>query len=350
MPIAPWTPAIPDPFARTAQGGATGPVNPLQAGWNTLIYGTRGANVNDVTNPNGMASVGGTGYVGSAGGTGGTGSGSNVTGQSAANNLSAAPDISSLTQLINNLNIAGQQQANAARIPNATGLETQSSTNIGSLLGGNIPQDVITQLAQQAAERGVAIGSPGSDNTNSSLLRSLGLTSLDLQQLGQQNLSAAYARNPVARLFDPTSQLITPYQQGELNNQANRLALDWYSLLHPQYGGGGGRGGGGQQQPQQQAPDMSWFQNALNRASNLNTGGPIGVPAVGLPPQTTYGNNPITDLDFGFGQPNPIQDTDFGFGDTSGVGYDIAAPPTSFGYDQPIDYSNYDPFGLYGGG
>jgi len=255
-------------------------------------------------------------------------SGTNVTGQAVGNNLAAAPDLSSLTNLINQLNIGAQQQANAARIPGSTGLEAQSSANIGSELSGVIPQDVITQLAQQSAERGVAMGSPGSDNSQSSLLRSLGLTSLDLQQLGQQNLTAADARNPVARLFDPTSQLITPAQQGSLNNQANQLALDWYSVLHPNVAGGRGGGGGQQQQQQPTAPDMSWFQRALTSAGGLNR--PIGVQPVGLPPATPYDPNSVWDPNFIAG--NPVMDT---------AAVDYSAPS----FDTAG--ANYDPFAGY---
>jgi hypothetical protein len=232
--------------------------------------------------------------------SGGAGSGSNVTGQAIANNLSAAPDLTSLTNLINQLNIQGQQQANAARIPNGAALETKSSSNIGDLLGGIIPEDVKTRLAQAAAERGVAMGSPGSDNVNSSLLRSLGLTSLDLQQLGQQNLTAADARNPVAKLFDPTTQLITPYQQGSLNTEANRLALDWQRYLHPNTGPtGGGRGGGQPTTPTDTAPDMSWFSRALASAGNLNQPGGVAPVTRYAPPATTYNPNQITEDDYG---------------------------------------------------
>jgi hypothetical protein len=47
---------------------------------------------------------------------------------------------------------------------------------------------------------------------------------LQIQQQGQQNLTAADARNPGAPLFDPTTQLLTPYQQGELTNQSASIA------------------------------------------------------------------------------------------------------------------------------
>ena len=260
--------------------------------------------------------------------------GTDVTGQAVSNNLASGPDLASLTNLINQLNLQAQQQSNAGRIPGGPALEQQSSTNIGSLLGGNIPQDVITQLAQQAAERGVAMGSPGSDNANSSLLRSLGLTSLDLQQLGQKNLTAALARNPGAPLFDPTSQLITPYQQGTLNNQANQLALEWYRALHPQLGySGGGRGGQQPQQPSQ--PDMSWFTRALGSAGALNQ--PVGAPNVLAPPASTY--NPNFD----------VAGVDVPTFDTVGTGYNYNPSDVSAVDVPSFDTAgaNYDPFAEY---
>ena len=322
MPIAPWNPGGYFPF----NYGVTGPVG-APAGNRSAQGGTTGSASDPLRTVQDLTGV-----------SSGSGSGSDITGQTIANNLASGPNLASLTNLVNQLNIGAQQQANAARIPNATGLETQSSANIGSELSGTLPQDIITQLGQQAAERGVAIGSPGSDNTQSSLLRALGLTSLDLQQLGQQNLTAAYGRNPVAKLFDPTTQLITPYQQGSLNNQANQLALDWYRTLHPNIGNTGGRGGGYGQPEQPTAPDMGWFQNALNSASNFNR--PGGVPTVGSPPPTTYNPNlqppalDITDPSMDFSAPNF---------DSSGYNYD----PTGMSFlDAPSDFG--DQFAGYG--
>src|SRR5512133_3268237 len=96
-------------------------------------------------------------------------------------NVNNFGDIQALTDKINALNIAAQQQANAARIPGATGLEEKSSANISSALGGQLPADVLAQLAQGAAERGVGTGQPGGDQVNSAYLRALGLNSLKLQ-------------------------------------------------------------------------------------------------------------------------------------------------------------------------
>ncbi len=158
-------------------------------------------------------------------------------------------ELGQLTDYINSLNLAAQQRANAGRIPGATGLETASSGNIASELAGQPSASTIRLLQQQAAERGVATGVGGdSPNATAAYLQALGLTSEQLQETGQRDLSAALGRNPAAPIFDPTSQLMTPYQSEQLNLERQRLAQE--------AGGGGGGyaaprvgsvgGGGGQ--------------------------------------------------------------------------------------------------------
>src|SRR5579859_4317847 len=156
-------------------------------------------------------------------------------------------DIASITQLVNNLNLSGQKASNVSRIPNAAALEQTSSSNIGSELKGQLPPDVIRLMQQQAAERGTATGTSGSPNNNAAYLQALGLTSLGLEEQGQGDLTKAYARNPGAPLFDPTTQLLTPYQSGELNlqtqSEADRTGLEEERLALEAargYGGGGG--------------------------------------------------------------------------------------------------------------
>lgn len=73
----------------------------------------------------------------------------------------------------------------------------QEMTNIGSLLKGIIPSDVLSQLYQSGAERGIGIGSPGSPNANAAMLRALGLTSLGLQEQGLGDLSKVIAQVPI---------------------------------------------------------------------------------------------------------------------------------------------------------
>lgn len=76
--------------------------------------------------------------------------------------------------------------------------------NIGSMSRGEVPTDVTNLLARQAAERGIATGSPGSPNSNASYLQALGLTSLGLQNQAVSTLGnvlpllpgAAISQNP----------------------------------------------------------------------------------------------------------------------------------------------------------
>ena len=140
-------------------------------------------------------------------------------------NLGNSGNVQSISDLVNSINQAAQKSAQAARIPNNPALEAQSSTNIGSELAGQVPQDVMQILQQQAAERGVSSGvGADSPNANSAYLKALGLTSLQQQQTGQSNLSAADARNPAAPIFDPTSQIITPYQGAQLGLQQQQIS------------------------------------------------------------------------------------------------------------------------------
>lgn len=140
-------------------------------------------------------------------------------------NAGVDPNMEEITNLINQLNIQAQQNANAARIPNATGLEQQSSANIASQLSGELPADVVNQIAQAAAERGVAGGISGSPNDTAAYLKALGLTSYDMTQQGQANLTSALGRNQAASTFDPSALIITPTQAATIANQtyANQL-------------------------------------------------------------------------------------------------------------------------------
>lgn len=123
------------------------------------------------------------------------------------------PELQTLASGMNAINRLGQSEALAARIPGASDLEAQSSQMIASELRGEVPQDVLAQLGREGAEGAVGTGTA----SQAAYLRALGLTSLQLQQTGQSNLSAALARNPAAPLYDPSTQLITPAQQAQLD-------------------------------------------------------------------------------------------------------------------------------------
>ncbi len=101
------------------------------------------------------------------------------------------------------------QQAAApfiSNLPDYQGMVGQRSTNIGSQLRGEVPQDVQRLLSQAGAERGVATGmGAGSPNANAAWLRALGLTSIGQQQLGQQGLTQAIADTPIPEIWNPMS-------------------------------------------------------------------------------------------------------------------------------------------------
>lgn len=134
---------------------------------------------------------------------------------------------SGLYQLGSNINTANQNQLLQnlnLGLPNYNEMTQKASQNIGNELAGQVPQDVVNQIIQSAAERGIATGTTGSPNENTALLRALGLTSLNLQQQGNQDLSAAVARTPQAPLFNYSSMLTTPEEQQQAEMAANLYA------------------------------------------------------------------------------------------------------------------------------
>ena len=140
---------------------------------------------------------------------------------------------------INAANRANQTLANQARIPGSAGLEAKSSSNIADQLMGKIPEDVLAMLGQGAGERAVGSGMIGAPASEAAYRRALGLTSIGQQEAGQKNLSAAYARNPGAPLYNAGEMVITPLQQAQLD-----LTRRGQDISAANRGGGGGGGGG----------------------------------------------------------------------------------------------------------
>lgn len=130
-------------------------------------------------------------------------------------NLAAGVNQSNEAQLLGQYNMA---------IPNYSALTATASGVTGQELAGQLPQDVINQLTQQAAERGIATGGAGSANNNSAYLAALGLTSLGEEQQGFANLGQLVQQAPKAPFFDPSSMFVTPEQQQEAQMAANTFA------------------------------------------------------------------------------------------------------------------------------
>lgn len=107
------------------------------------------------------------------------------------------------------------------RVPGYKDMSAQSSENIAAALRGEVPQDVIDQLAQSAAERGIMRGVPGSQASNADYLRGLGLTSLGLQKYGEEALTGATHRLDQVAQFNPLMYATSPQEMQEAQLSAN---------------------------------------------------------------------------------------------------------------------------------
>ena len=101
--------------------------------------------------------------------------------------------------------IAAGQEVNS-QLPGYTQDLSNVGANITALTSGQVPADVIEQLQQQGAEENAVTGA----GSNAAYLKALGLTSLGLDQTGQQDLQSiltslpgqAISQNPE---FQPTT-------------------------------------------------------------------------------------------------------------------------------------------------
>jgi hypothetical protein len=161
-------------------------------------------------------------------------------------------NLSQLYQLFSGVNTFNAGQAASQlrlNMPNYDALIGQRSGVIGEELNGQVPQDVVDLLIQRGAERGIATGSPGSANSNSAYLRSLGLTSLGQIAKGMNDVSGAIHDTPTAPLANPASMFITPdaiqqaqsaanlYASAPVPSAAAAEARRYGSVSAPKYGG-----------------------------------------------------------------------------------------------------------------
>lgn len=128
-------------------------------------------------------------------------------------NLGNLPALINLGQQVN----PATQAQFYGNIPNYTGLNAQSSANIDAMLHGQLPQDVVNQVAQRAAERGVITG----QTSPASYLQALGLNSLQMQQQGEALLGRSVARNTRAPFYAPAMGFVSPDAQQSAQMAAN---------------------------------------------------------------------------------------------------------------------------------
>lgn len=144
-------------------------------------------------------------------------------------------------------------------IPGYGGLVKTATGNIAEELAGNVPMDVVNEIIQAGAERGILTGSPGSPGANAAMLKALGLTSLGMQQSGQQGLLAMEQAAPIAKPFDISSMFVTPEEM-----QQAQLAANIYAS----------------------APNPAAAALAAQRAAQLPSTGTTGPITLGPRPQT----------------------------------------------------------------
>jgi hypothetical protein len=206
----------------------------------------------------------------------------------------------------------GQQTA-AGQLPGYSGDLASIGQNISAETAGVLPPDVIQQIEQAGAERGVATGSPGSDNSNAAMLRALGLTSLNLTEEGQKNFQSMLPSLPGYNLSQNPAFYTTPGENlqagtagANLQNQKNefKAAQDAQAeaLRQAQAGvaaglGMGGSGGGGVTLPGAARPGTDAFGFPIDNTPFNPFGGgnpaAVGNPyALGTTPQ---GGNLMTD-------------------------------------------------------
>ena len=122
-------------------------------------------------------------------------------------------------------------------------LQSQIGRNALSFSQGQLPADVVASLGRSAATRGLsggfgqgARGGGSGTALGNSLLRGLGLTSLDLSKFGTQMAMQAnmQAKQLSPALFDPSSLMVTPQQAVgfEMQNAQtqNEAARYWNQL------------------------------------------------------------------------------------------------------------------------
>jgi hypothetical protein len=205
---------------------ATAYNNPALPGATTQMGGIPGAASPSGLNPNLLGTGGTGGILGSLFGEVPGVSNPLASAQDAiSGNRGNLQDLANLTYGTDTISNAAAATGLESNLPNYENMLGSAVQNTSSDLAGQLPQDVINQITQEGAERGIATGQGGnSPNANASMLQDLGLTSLDLQNTGMSNLSTLIGETPQGAQFNPASMFVTPEQE-QSANQATQNAM-----------------------------------------------------------------------------------------------------------------------------
>lgn len=257
-----------------------------------------------------------------------------------AGNISALPSLTQLGQGVNAYTLAESMKPYEAF--GLTPLLSQYRTNTGQQLAGQIPSDVLNNLWNYGAERGVATGMPGGPNANAAVMRALGLTSVGLQQQGAQNLTNLYGMMPKITPYNVASGFVSPEQQQAAQYQANVLAASpvpqaAYNQAMQNFLQAVSMGYGAGRTPMQAVPGAS-STSPLSIAQKYGATVPGATSASGGAPGasgTGYATSSTgTGTSYSY---DPYMDPDMAmYGTPSDYAYASGAPP-SYGY-TPYEY------------
>ncbi len=167
----------------------------------------------------------------------------NATNQSLGFNINNANQRHQLAALTNTFNTRQAQRMYRTFQPSFDSLQSQIGENALSFSRGQLPDDVVQSVGRAASQRGLsggfgqgARGGGSGSAMGNSLLRGLGLTSLDLSKFGtglamNANLQAKQLAPP---LYDPAQLMVNPNQAVAYEGQnvaiQNDAARYWNQL------------------------------------------------------------------------------------------------------------------------
>lgn len=137
--------------------------------------------------------------------------------------LKAMPEAQQLSSSENQFNTAELQKQLNELIPGYSQMQAQRAQNIGQELQGQLSPDVQAAIARSTAARAAAGGYSGSGASSNLTARDLGLTSLDLQNLGNQQAQGLVSGTPMPNFTTVNQNLgINPQQVlGIRSNERN---------------------------------------------------------------------------------------------------------------------------------
>lgn len=149
-----------------------------------------------------------------------------------AGNVARFGDVSKLGSKVNTFNQDELEKMMERALPGYKSMTGDITTQIASMLKGQVPQDVTDAIGRSGAWQSMSGGYGGSGMGRNLVARDLGRTSLDIMEkgvdAGMRWLTTA-KNTMTAPQFDATSMFLTPEQQiqGKMFNTTGQFQRDW---------------------------------------------------------------------------------------------------------------------------